>query len=57
MLIYNIMVAAYAISLFMSVLAIYISHTDEVTYQLYRVKILTLDVLTLLIGLIASFYV
>lgn len=57
MLIYNIMIAAYAISVFVSILAIYISHTDEVTYQMYRIKLLSISTVTLIIGLIASFYV
>lgn len=57
MLMYNIMVAFYAISIAISFLTIYLSHTDEVTYQMYRVKMLTISTVTLLIGAIVSFYV
>lgn len=56
MLIYNIMVAFYAISFFISVLAIFLLYSDKVTYELYQSKLFKLDVLTLLISLIASFY-
>lgn len=57
MLIYNIMVAAYAISLFMSVLAIYISITDAVTYQMYRVKMISISVAALVISFLVHPYV